>query len=192
MQQWNNHRHSRKKSLNKIYKSADRLKTRTSLSLHCPLCPSLAFHPSPNTITFYTHRKSAVPPRSPILPFRRIQLHTVPYTESVRQPRDTRGFYLAVSVFPERWNSKEDSPRRFASRVGVARGLWYHIERERERAPLLPSPRTILHLGPWYMGIGRDPDVSEVRPHPALCPAHVTVVRVVIRVNVWPMNPSTT
>lgn len=102
MQQRNNHRHSRKKSLNKIHKSADRLKTRTPLSPLCPLCPSLAFHPSPNTITFYTHRKSAVPPRSLILPFRRIQLHTVPYTESVRQPRDTRGFYLAVSVFPER------------------------------------------------------------------------------------------
>lgn len=37
MQQRNNHRHSRKKSLNKIHKSADRLKTRTPFlpTVHC-------------------------------------------------------------------------------------------------------------------------------------------------------------
>lgn len=166
MQQRNNHRYSRKKSLNKIHKSADRLKTRTTLSPHCPLCPSLAFHPSPNTITFYTHRKSAVPPRSPILPFRRIQLHTVPYTESVHQPRDTRGFYLAVSVFPERWNSKEDSPRRFASRVGVARGLWYHIERERESSP---PPLPSHNATPWPVVHGNRSRPRRVRGEAAPC-----------------------
>lgn len=83
-----------------------------------------------------------------------------------------------VVVFLERWNSKE-AQLRASSRVGVSRGL----------GTTLSPP----HNGtPWpvYTGIGRDLDVSEVRPHPALCPAHVTVVRVVIRVNVCPMNPS--
>ena len=36
-----------------------------------------------------------------------------------------------------------------------------------------------------YIGKGRDPLVSEVRPHPALCPAHVTGVRVVIHVTIF-------
>lgn len=184
-------------------KSTDRLKTRNSpppppLS---SLCPSLAFHPSPNTITFYTHRKSAVPPRSPILPFRRIQLHTIPYTESFANLVTREAF-----TWPSPYSRSGEIPKKRTHLGGSRRVLALHVgcgttskekerekQRERERAlPSSPSPRTMLHLGPWYTGIGRDPDVSEVRPHPALCPAHVTVVRVVIRVNVWPMNPSTT
>lgn len=136
MQQRNNHRHSRKKSLNKIHKSADRLKTRTPLSPHCPLCPSLAFHPSPNTITFYTHRKSAVPPRSPILPFRRIQLHT-PTLHRECAPTSWHERLLPGRL---RIPGAVKFQRRLTSEVRVAcwRCTWAvvpHWERERE----LPS-----------------------------------------------------
>lgn len=57
-------------------------------------------------------------------------------------------------------------------RVGVARGLG---------TTLSPQHNDISWAA--YTGIGRDPGVSEVKPHPALCPAHVTVVQVVIRVS---------
>jgi len=58
-------------------------------------------------------------------------------------------------------------------RVGVARGLG---------TTLSPQHNDISWAA--YTGIGRDLGVSEVKPHPALCPAHVTVVQVVIRVSV--------
>lgn len=63
--------------------------------------------------------------------------------------------------------------RSLELRVGVARGLG---------TTLSPQHNDISWAA--YTGIGRDPGVSEVKPHPALCPAHVTVVQVVIRISV--------
>lgn len=103
------------------------------------------------------------------------------YTYSPNRGTGHKSLYLVV-VFPERWNSKEAHlaalRRVLALHVGWAVPRW--------------APSHNATAWPVYTGIGRDPGVSEVRPHPALCPAHVTIVLVVIRVNVCPMNPSTT
>lgn len=153
-----------------MHKSADRLKTQTP-TFHCvqasPFIPRQTRSP-------FTPIESRPFPRDPRF-FRFVESSYTQYltrreTErerEQRQPRDSRGFYLAVSVFPERWNSKEeDSPLR----VACWRCTWagHHIERERERKrPSSPFPRTMLHLGPWIHGNRSGP--RRVRGEAAPC-----------------------
>lgn len=176
-----------------MHKSADRLKTQTP-TFHCvqasPFIPRQTRSP-------FTPIESRPFPRDPRF-FRFVESSYTQYLtrRETEREREQRHVTREAFTWPSPYSRSGEIPKKrthlFASRVGVARGLGTTSrERERERDPPLPSLAQCYTLARGYTGIGRDPDVSEVRPHPALCPAHVTVVRVVIRVNVWPMNPST-
>lgn len=179
-----------------MHKSADRLKTQTP-TFYCVQASPFIPRQTRSPFTPIESRPFLRDPRF----FRFVESSYTQYLTHRERERESSTNHVTREAFtwPSPYSRSGEIPKKrthlLEVRVACWRCTWagHRIERERKREtpPPLPPLAQCYTLARGYTGIGRDPDVSEVRPHPALCPAHVTIVRVVIRVNVWPMNPST-